>query len=847
LAVEVYRWSDASFLEDQDFWRLSGIFRDVYLWSTPKTHLRDFKITSSLDETYSKGIFKLEGEIVSKAAAAVTVSYEITDACGAKVLSGSSAVPANKGAVAFALEDKIIENINSWNAESPVLYDLMISLKDANDKILEIIPQKVGFRKVEIANGNLLVNGRAILFKGVNRHEHHPERGHYVTKEDMMKDIILMKQNNINAVRTCHYPNTPEWYDLCDQYGLYLIDEGNIETHGFNNNARNRLSNDPNWKEAYLDRVQRMVYRDRNHPSVVIWSMGNESGDGPNVENTYNWVKATDPSRPFHYEGTTHEKCYNTADVYSRMYATPEECARIIKTYPEMPYILCEYTHAMGNSNGNLKEYWDLVYADNNFQGGFVWDWMDQGLKQPVPETYKATSENDHFYAYGGWWENARGVHTDATFCMNGLIAADWTPHPGLFAIKYFYRNIHVEVVDLNAGIFKITNWYDFTNAKDMVSGQWELLENGKVIRSGKLLDLDIPTRENKDVKIKLNNFTPKVNAEYFISFKFNSKNATYYAPAGHELAWDQFELPIGKQQVLDDVKSAAGPKVRKDGRGTFVWGDGFAMEFSSLTGRLEKYYIGDELVIKQGAQPDFWRALTDNDRGGIKSMNKKIPNIGIWEKADAWMIDKFTIEEEGNHVVITAKGKLPVVEAEYTQIYRVYGNGEVDVTCQYKAGEMELPMVIRQGTEMVIAPGYENIQWYGPGENPTYCDRNVEKVGIYNTTVDKSWVEYSSPQENGYKSETRWFTLTNNDGKGIRITGNPLVGFGASHYSKDDVHKSDYSFELTRKPEIYLNVDYKQMGIGGTTSWMMAAFPREDYRIKNSDYEYTYRISPVK
>lgn len=845
LAVEVYRWSDGSYLEDQDFWRLSGIFRDVYLWSTPNTHIRDFNVTATLDETNTNGFFQLTGEVTSTTKDAFSIDYAIEDINGNSVLEGS--IPKNpKGKFDFTTTQHTIKNIKQWNAEQPNLYNLLISLKDSEGEILEVIPQKIGFRKVEIKNGKLLVNGVQVLFKGVNRHEHHPETGHYVTRTDMMRDIVLMKQSNINAVRTSHYPNAPEWYELCDKYGIYVIDEGNIETHGFDNNKKNRLSNDPAWKAAHLDRVQRMVYRDRNHPSVVIWSFGNESGDGPNVENVYEWVKQTDPSRPFHYEGTTHEKCYNTADVYSRMYATPEECARIIKSYPEMPFILCEYTHAMGNSNGNLKEYWDQIYADNNFQGAFVWDWMDQGLKQPVPDNYKATASSENFYAYGGLWETPRGIYHDETFCMNGLIAADWTPHPGLNAIKYHYRNIHVEALNLETNTFKITNWYDFTNVQDIVTGHWELVENGQVIKTGQIQDLNIGSRSSKEFKLELTNFKAQTTAEYFVNFKFKTKNSTYYAPAGHLLAWDQFSLSQSQMAKLAKVQSASKPQMRQNGRKIFVWGDEYSIVFDKLTGRMEKYYVGSEQVIKQGAQPDFWRALTDNDRGGIKGALPKVPKLYVWENAGSWLIKDFQIKEEANTIVIEAKGKLPVIAADYSQTYTVYGNGEVDVKCSYTAGDQNLPMMLRQGTELVIAAAFDNVSWYGT-EGPTYNDRNNEMLGLYNSTVDGLWVEYSTPQENGYRSNTRWFTMTSKCGKGVKITGDPVIGFGASHYQKNEMHRSEYSFELTKHAEIFLNVDHQQMGVGGTTSWMNNAFPRKDYRLKNEDYEYTYRITPLK
>ncbi|TLX71255.1 DUF4981 domain-containing protein [Labilibacter sediminis] len=846
LAVEVYRWSDASYLEDQDFWRLSGIFRDVYLWATPKTHIRDFDITSTLDETYKNGIFRIKGEITSDKKAAVEIKYEIANHKGNVVLAGSSSVSAVSGVVEFKTEPKEIKDVTSWNAEASYLYHLNISLCDNNGKLLEVIPQKVGFRKVHIANGRLLVNGQAILFKGVNRHEHHPVTGHFVTREDMMRDIIIMKQNNINAVRTSHYPNVPEWYDLCDEYGLYLIDEGNIETHGFGNNAKNRLSHDPEWKAAYVDRVARMVLRDRNHPSVVIWSMGNESGDGPNVEATYDWVRATDPSRPFHYEGTTHPKSFNTADVYSRMYASPEVCAQIIKDYPEMPFILCEYTHAMGNSNGNLKEYWDQIYADNNFQGGFVWDWMDQGIQQPVPANYQSESNDDSIYVYGGWFENPTGVYHDGTFCMNGLLAADWTPHPGLNTLKYFHRNAHVEAVNLDELRFKITNWYDFSNLNQWVYGEWVLQEDGIPVLTQPIEDLNIDARDSKEIQLSLDNYALKEDKEYFITFNFYLNKDTYFAKKGHELAWDQFNLQSASIKSADQTEDTK-PSYRVSGREVYVWGEGFSIFFDKLTGRIEKYYVDNDLVLEQGPQPDFWRAPTDNDLGAVKSGKRKLPQLGIWKNAGTWITSDFVIEESNNTIVLTAKGALPIVEAEYTQTYTVYANGEVDVECNYTAGDKALPMVPRMGTNLIVGAGYDQLSWYGPGKYPTYKDRNVEKVGVYTSTVENEWIEYARPQENGYKVDTRWLTLTNTEGKGLKFKADSLIGFGVSHYRKADIEKSDYSYQLTKYPQVFLNVDYGQMGIGGTTSWLKQAFPRADYRLTNSDYSFKYTIAPIK
>ncbi len=845
LAAEVYRWSDGSYLEDQDFWRISGIYRNVYLWSTPKSHVRDFVVTSTLDDTYTNGIFSLKAELYDPSSSAALLEYTLLDSQGREVLNGSQQLSNDHGNWVTTREQQIA-TVNSWNAESPYLYDLLLLLKDARGNTLEVIPQKVGFRRVDIAGGRLLINGQAVLFKGVNRHEHHPERGHYVKREDMLRDIQLMKQNNINAVRTSHYPNAPEWYRLCDEYGLYLIDEGNIETHEFGNHSNNLLSNHPDWKEAYIDRVKRMVYRDRNHPSVVIWSMGNESGDGPNVKAVYEWIQEADPSRPFLYEGTTRRGGMDDADIYSRMYATPEECANIIATKADMPYLLCEYVHAMGNSSGNVKEYWDLIYADNNFQGAFVWDWMDQGLKQPVPESYRNTSPVDHFFAYGGWWENSRGIHHDGNFCMNGLLAADWTPHPGLNVMKYFHRNIHVDVVDIQNLTFTITNWFDFSNANDMVTGHWDLLENGKKVLSRDILELDIPARESMHYALNTGNFRFSPDKEYYVMFSFRQKEPTEFVPKGFELAWDQFAIPVGQQPALEPVDAFTLPEWRERGREVYVWGDGFSMIFDKLTGRMEKYYLGDQLVIDKGPHPDFWRVPTDNDRGAIKNAPPNVPQLFIWEEASHWTIQQFDITPLNNAIQIVAKGSLPLVEASYIMTYTVYGNGTVDVSSNYTAGKKQLPMVPRFGTNMIISPGYHHLTWYGPGPNPTYSDRNIEKMGIYESTVANEWIDYSKPQENGYKTDVRWLTLTNDTGNGIRISGDPVIGFGASHFSRDNVQQSDYPFQLVRKPEVYLNVDHQQMGVGGTTSWGMEAYPRPDYRLRNADYHFTYRITPL-
>ncbi len=866
LAVEVYRWSDGSYLEDQDFWRLSGIFRDVYLWSVPSVHIRDFKVHATLTQDYKKGMFGLEGELVRKERRNVTVEYYLYTSGGNELLQGAARFTGDDS---FIVDVQVLDDIQPWSAEMPVLYLLILKLRDAQGNILEVIPWRTGFRKTEISGGRLLVNGKAILLKGVNRHEHDPETGHYVTRADMIRDIVMMKRYNINAVRTSHYPNDPEWYALCDVYGIYLIDEGNIETHGFGNDQNNRLSNHPDWEEAYLDRVKRMVYRDRNHPSVIIWSMGNESGDGPNVKVCYNWVKQTDPSRPFLYEGTTRQGANEYADIYSRMYDTPETCERIIREKSGMPFLLCEYAHAMGNSSGNLAEYWDLIYADNNFQGAFVWDWMDQGIAQLVPAAYRKASGKDTFYAYGGWWEEPAGLHHAGNFCMNGLMGSDMMPHPGAEAVKYHYRYLHTVPVSTSgpgALIFRIDNRFDFFNAMEIASGHWRLLEDGAMIASGSIDEMNIPAGETREIVItphygdeggrirgagvNIPNadqaISPQPGKEYLLTFSYRLKSPTFYADAGYEIAWDQFPVFESASRLPAAVESKQAPQWRENGRKIYVGGASFEAVFDKVTGQMDTYYYMDELVISDGPSPDFWRVPTDNDRGAVKSGRKDLPDLRMWEHAGFMEVENFNITEDGNVLKMKAEGVFPVTGATFEITNLVYGDGTIDLEYRYEAGEQDLPMMPRFGTRMHLAPGYEQIEWYGRGPASTYIDRNCEPVGLFRSSVSEEWVSYSRPQENGNRTDTRWVTFTNSKGTGLKFIGAPLLSFSASNYSRDDIAASDYDFQLVKQPAVFLNIDLLQMGVGGTTSWLMNAFPRKGYRLLDNNYLLRYRIEPV-
>ncbi len=842
LAVEVYRFSDGAYLEDQDMWRMSGIFRDVYLWSTARNHIRDFQVNTDLDAAYRDAELKVKAEV----AGAGSVSMELLDAAGKSVFP----VQTQKASAATTFSVKVSDP-KKWTAETPNLYQMLLTLNDDAGKVVEVIPWKVGFREVEIKNARILVNGQSILFKGTNRHEHSPDTAKYVPRELMIRDIVLMKQFNINAVRTSHYPNAPEWYELCDQYGLYVVDEGNIETHGYGNDPRNFLSNSPDWKNAYLARVQRMVERDKNHASVVIWSMGNESGDGPNVAATYQWTKQRDPSRPFHYEGTTAHGGSN-ADINSFMYPSPTRTAELAKQRPNMPLLLCEYTHAMGNSNGGLKEYWDLFYSDTNARGAFVWDWVDQGVRQPVPAADRSKSGKSTFLAYGGWWEDKVRVHNDNNFCMNGLVDADRNPHPGLYAIKYVYRYLHGSPVDLNAGRIKVHNWYDFINAKEIAEGSWEVTANGKKLTSGKLPELDIAPHQEKEFTLNLPKVKPAPGTEYWLNLVFTAKEDLPWAKRGHELAYEQFALaaaPPAKAEI------AQLPAVRAEESGSRLTlsGKDFSIDFDTAAGAITSFTYQGTKLLERGPMPDFWRATTDNDAGAWKAIrgtaaNKPDQDIHIWRDAAAsWHVRDVKMEKQPNASKVSFYGDLPKFQAGYSVSYTVYGSGDIVVDATYTPGPQKLAMMPRFGMELVTAPGLENVAWYGRGPVDTYNDRNFERVGEYSTTVDRLWVDYSRPQENGNKNDVRWLALTNAEGKGLLAVGMPLLSVRAQHYTKDDIEKSAYSFQLTRKPEVYLNLDLKQMGVGGIDSWSPNAYPMAPYRIDgNSPRSYKFRLTPV-
>jgi beta-galactosidase len=846
LAVENFRWSDGSYLEDQDMWRLSGIFRDVYLWSPPNMHVRDLEVKTDQDAQYRDATLGLLVTLENAGPQPVTVSIEGTllDASGKSVAAPRMEMRVDPGVTnGQARLSTTIANPLKWSAESPNLYKLLLTLKDARGTVLEVIPANVGFRKVEIRDGNLLVNGKRILIKGVNRHEFEPDRGQAITVASMEKDIQVMKQFNINAMRCCHYPNQTAWYDLCDRYGLYLIDEANIESHGMGYGPET-LAKNPDWAAAHLNRTVRMVERDKNHPSVIIWSLGNEAGDGPNFEATSKWIHQRDSSRPVHYEQAA-RKPYT--DIVCPMYPPPRELAKYASEAQTRPYIMCEYEHAMGNGSGDFWSYWGQIYSQPHLQGGFIWDWVDQGLRQrqqPLPLAHfeKVKPGDKTFWAYGGDFGPA-GTPSDDNFCCNGLVTPDRQPHPGLYQVKHVYQYLHCQPRDLAHRTVEVKNWYDFTNLKDFAASQWQLKADGKVIQSGRLPALDLPAGATTRLTIPTKPFKPQPGVEYFLELTFTLRHDQLWAKAGHEVAWDEFKLPDFAPVLAAPADKSAAPKLAEKGATITVSGLNFEVVFDQQAGALTSWRFQGEQLVKSPLRPDFWRAQIDNDRG-----RNMLKSQGIWRDAhEGAEVRSVTVQEQPQSHAMRVKvlTALPKVDAAWETDYTVCANGDVLVEAHFKPSRTDLPKLVRIGMQMALPAGFERITWLGPGPQETYCDRKDARFGLYTGRVeDQFYADYTETGETGNKVDVRWLALANGKIGLLAIPEHPgLLSANALHYGTADLNAGKHAFELPRRDFVTLNLDLKQQGVGGDTSW--GAWPHDEFLIPCKEYTYSFRLRP--
>jgi beta-galactosidase len=836
LAVEVYRWSDGSYLEDQDFWRLSGIDREVYLYAEPASRVADVQVRAGLDGGYTDGVLDVDLDVMRGGAS--TVRLELLDGDTAIVDRRVTLALNEIGRARFMFHDTIPE-VRRWTAETPELYTLLVTLEAADGAAVSVTPLRVGFRTVEIAGGQVRVNGVPITIEGVDRHEHDPGTGHVVTTESMREDIRLMKAANINAVRTSHYPNDPRWYELADELGLYLVDEANIESHGVGYDPEVTLGNDPDWSLAHLTRTRRMVERDKNHPSVIFWSLGNEGGNGANFEATYSWIKQRDPSRPVQYERAG--RAWNT-DLYVPMYPGFEHLETYALGDDPRPLIMCEYAHAMGNSVGNFTDYWEIIERYPKLQGGFIWDWVDQGIR-------KVTERGDTIWAYGGDF-GPPGTPSDGNFLINGLVQPDRRPNPHYYEVKAVYQWIRTEPVDAVHGQIRVRNRYQFRDLSS-VELRWRLREDGAVVAEGGAPLPAVAPGDYAEIDLGLGARDWKPGAEYHVDVRYLRRADDGLLPAGHEEALTQLDLgrPGGAVRAAGVIEDA-GPAELRETPGVFVLAAGdVRAEIDRETGLLRSFRAGSRELLAAPLVPDFWRPPTDNDFGG--GWQRK---LGVWKKAGPGFSVVTVRTEMGDdgaaRVVVT--GRIPTGDTPLILTYTLHPDGAIEVTERLEPVEgADLPRLPRYGMRTRVPAAYHRTEWFGRGPMESYWDRKTAAVvGRWSLDVADWAHPYVRPQETGNRTDVRWLELRDDRGWGLRIEGTPLVEVTAMPYARKDLDPGDEKAqrhwgELRPEDAIYLNVDDRQMGVGGINSWGPTALER--YSLPYASYEYRFTLRALR
>ena len=830
IAFQVFRWCDGTYLEDQDFFRYSGVGRNCYLYSRNKKYIQDIRVTPDLDSNYTNGTLNVALNLNGSG----TVELNLTDPAGKSV---ATAQVNGNGQKSVVMD---VSNPEKWTAETPNLYTLTATLKNGSNT-LEVIPVKVGFRKIELKGGQILVNGQPVLFTGADRHEMDPDGGYVVSRERMLQDILRMKQLNINAVRTCHYPDDNLWYDLCDQYGIYVVAEANIESHGMGY-GKETLAKNPSYKKAHMERNQRNVQRGYNHPSIIFWSLGNEAGYGPNFEQCYTWIKNEDKTRAVQYEqaGTN-----EFTDIFCPMYYDYDACKKYSEGNIDKPLIQCEYAHAMGNSQGGFKEYWDLIRKYPKYQGGFIWDFVDQS-------NHWKNKDGIDIYGYGGDFNKYDA--SDNNFNDNGLISPDRRPNPHAHEVGYFYQSIWTTPGDLSKGEIKVYNENFFRDLSAYYM-EWQLLANGEVMQTGVVQDLNVAPQQTATLKLNLNTEKICPCKELLLNVTYKLKAAETLMPAGSTVAYDQLtirpytakalELKNQKASNLDIVV----PVIKdNDHNYLIVEGENFIIEFNKHNGYLSRYEADGMQLLNPGAQltPNFWRAPTDNDYGaGLQH------RYAVWKNPGLKLTSlKQSIENE--QAIVQAEYEMKAVKGKLFLTYVINNEGAVKVTQKMEAGKEEkVSDMFRFGMQMQMPENFNEVEYYGRGPVENYADRNHSTlIGKYRQTVAEQFYPYIRPQETGTKTDLRWWRVLNISGNGLQFVGDAPFSASALNYSieslDDGVQKDQrHSPEVAKAPFTNLCIDKVQMGLGCVNSW--GTLPLEKYRVPYQDYEFSFILTPVR
>lgn len=846
VAIQIFRWSDGSYLEDQDFWRVSGIEREVFLMAAPKTRIRDFFVHAGLDETYRDGRLAVD-VAVTPGSAATTARAVLLDG-DRKVVELSQAVAAGEGERTVTLRSGV-KDVKPWTAETPNLYILLVELYDAKGQIIQSTYSRIGFRTVEMKNGLVTVNGKPITIRGVNRHEHDPETFHVISPESMERDIQLMKRSNINALRTSHYPNDPRLYELADKYGLYVMDEANIESHGYMDWANKhpelrgkyQIGFDPAWEGAHVSRVTNMVERDKNHPSIIFWSLGNEAGIGPNFNKAAAAVKQRDPNRLVSYLGwgtfpdVPDHRPNDYADIYAPMY---DSVARMVD-YAEnwsfrQPLIQCEYAHMQGNSGGNLKEYWDAIYAHpEKLQGGFIWDWVDQSM-------YRYTADGRRYWGTGG--EYGPNPGGDIEF-GDGLYQPDRTPNPHLFELRKVYAPIQFSNFDAASGSLTVINRHDFTDLSGYDFG-FELLENGIPVAAGNLPALRTQARGGESVKLPLPAISRKPGAEYVLTVSARAKAGTVPAvDAGTVIGWEQFEL--GREPGGDTGASGTVAVTNSGGKVRLAAG-GVDLVLDRKTGLIDRYAANGRVLL-QGGAPNFYRALTDNDIGtGVEKSH------GVWSQASSGrVVTAIETRDLGSAgAEVTVRYSVGGDAATFVSRYRMAGDGSVQVEGAFTPLKTDLPDPLRVGMAFTMPSSIDTLEWYGRGPHESYQDRKTgAPLGLWRGRIAAQNHDYMRPQETGNKVDVRWMELLQTGVGGIRVSGDAPLSMNALAFPYDDLSRrppgTRRSTDIVPRQQVSLMVDAVQSGIGGDNAWDAGGRPLPQYRVALKPLRYSFRLSP--